>query len=538
MFARDLSRRDEGRYAETAREMILPGGDFWEMRLMGVRYYEKPPMIYWLSGAAMKVLGINGAAARMPLFLSMLATLVLCHRWTRREWGADAAAIGTAVLGSSLGFLLAMGILLTDPVLVLFITATCLFLYEAYRPGRASSWRWVAAAAVAALGGTLTKGFIALLLPGATVFFWLVWERRLRELWRWSLLPTGILFLGALGAILWLIEQHNPDFTWRFIVQEHFQRFAGTREIQGHEEPFWYYVPVFLVLFCPWTFFIPRAVRNLRAQHDFKNDSFTRFLGVWTGVVFLFFSACSGKLITYIMPLVPPVSLWIARRGLLPLRSTDDSVDRHLWNLGALLPMLCPLGVGVFWALARSGLIADDFGMPREIVVLPILAGLVVWGWLEWKGHWKHFSGLFLLATTAFVALFVLFSPLTGADFATGLNDSSTFFREVGRRVSPSDELVICNKHMPAIAFYTGRIPWMYRVTDELADGMKMEPRLPGIFTTASALNAAMRSDSGKNYYAVLLKEHRSALVLQGLRFDPEGVVEDRELILLRLIAP
>ena len=38
LFARGLSRRDEGRYVETSREMIIPGGNFWEMRLMGVRY--------------------------------------------------------------------------------------------------------------------------------------------------------------------------------------------------------------------------------------------------------------------------------------------------------------------------------------------------------------------------------------------------------------------------------------------------------------------------------------------------------------------
>ena len=538
LFARGLSRRDEGRYAETSREMIVPGGDFWQMRLMGVRYYEKPPMIYWLSGASMKAFGVNAAAARLPLLLSMIATLALGYHWTRREWGPDAARLGTLVLFSCTGFMIAMSYLLTDPALVMFMTATCLFLFEAYHPDGNRSWRWLLAAAAAAWGGILTKGFIALVLPGAILFLWLLWERRLRNLWRWSLLPVGLLFLLALTAILWHIEHHNPDFNFRFIVQEHFQRFTGTREIQGHEEPFWFYIPVLLVLLAPWAFFIPRTIRGIRAHQDLKTNSFTRFLVVWAAVIFLFFSASSGKLISYLMPLLPPLALLIARRGLLSSPAPTDGLDRRLWASGALLPLLAPLGVTVFWALAQTGVIRDDFGTPRWIVAIPFAIGLGIWVWVWVRGHWKTVSGLLLLLGATYAPLAVLLSPLAGPDFLVGMNDDQAFFEEVGQRVSPSDEFIVCNKHYPAIAFYTGRIPWMYRVTDELIDGMKMEPNLPGIFSTATALNAQMSSDAGKKYYAVLLKEHRSALVLQGLRFDPEVLAEDRELVLLRLIAP
>ena len=538
LFARGLSHRDEGRYAETSREMMIPGGSFWEMRLMGVRYYEKPPMIYWMSAASMKMLGVQSAAARVPLLVSMLATLGLCFHWARREWGADAAAVGTLALFSCVGFILGMSVLLTDPVLVMFMTAACLFLFEAYRPGGVRSWRWLLAAAAAAWGGVLTKGFVAVVLPGTILFFWLLWERRLRDLWRWSLLPIGLLFGAALGAVLWHIEQHNPDFNFRFIVQEHFQRFAGTREIQGHEEPFWYYLPVAVTLLAPWIFFLPRAIRGIRSRHDLKTDSFSRFLVVWTAVIFLFFSASSGKLISYLMPLIPPMALLIARRGILPVRSDADAADRRSWAFGALLPMVAPLGLLVFWALAQWGVIEEDFGAPRRIILIPLLLGLVVWAWVWLRGHWKTFAGLLLVMGAALVALGALFSPLAGPAFLTGLNDSTGFFLDVKRQVTDNDELIVCNKHYPAIAFYTGRIPWMYRVTDELADGMKMEPNLPGIFMSATALNAQMSSDAGKKYYAVLLKEHRSALNIQGLRFDPEVLAEDRELVLLRLIAP
>ena len=538
LFTRALARVDEGRYAEVAREMIASGGDFWGMRLMGVRYYEKPPMTYWMSAGAMKLLGVRDAAARLPLLLGMVATLGLCHRWTRREWGSEAARTGRAILFSSIGFLVAMGILLTDPALVLFFTATCLFLFEAYRPGAKRSAAWLTAAAAAAGCGVLTKGFVAIVLPGAILFLWLLWERRARDLWRWSLVPVGLLFLAALAAALAHIERHNPEFNHRFIVLEHLARFMGTRPDQGHEEPFWYFVPVVLVLLCPWVFFVPRALRGIRANRDLKTDSFSRFLVVWAAVVFLFFSASTGKLMSYILPMVPPMALLIARRGLLPGRSETDAVDRRLWAFGSVLPLLCPLGIAVFWALARTGAIRGDFGAPRWIAAAPVAAGAGIWLWVWIRGHWKTVPGLLLSVAAAYAPLGFLFSPLSGPEFLVGIEDNRAFYREVSRHVGPADVLLLCNKHNPALAFYLERIPWMYRIRNELADGLAMEPDRPGIFRTAAALDAAMRGDPYRKHFAVLRKEHRAALALQGIRFDPEILAQDREWLLLRLRLP
>lgn len=538
LFARGLSRIDEGRYAETAREMIVSGGDFWQMRLMGVRYYEKPPMLYWMSAASMKIWGVADATARLPLLLSVVVTLALCYRWARREWNLAAARIGLATLLSSTGILVGMSFLLTDPVLVMFFSATCFFLYEAYRPGEGRRRRWLLAAAVAAWGGVLTKGFVAIVLPGAILFFWLLWERRLRDLWRWSLIPIGLLFTATLAAVLWHIEQHNPEFNYRFIVQEHFQRFLGTRAIQGHPESPLFFIPVLPALLFPWVFFVPRAIRGIRTNGDLKNDSFSRFLVVWAVAVFLFFSASSGKLMSYIMPMIPPMGLLIMRRGLLPVRSAADSVDRRLWAIGASLPLLCPVAVAVFWALARTGVIDDSFGPPPWALVTPVVAGLGILVWVWIRGLWKTVPGLLLAAATAYATLAILLSPLAGPDFLAGIEDDRVFYREVARQVGPGDELVLCKKHNPALAFYLGRVPWMYRVDNELAAGMQMEPGRPGIFQNYSELKAAMSADPGRIYYAVLLPEHAEKLVQEGLRFFPGILARDREMVLVRFMTP
>lgn len=538
LFARGLTRTDEGRNAEIAREMLARGGDLWTMRLMGVRYYEKPPMTYWMVATSMKAFGVAGAAARVPLLFSMGATMALCFRWARREWGVDAARLGVVALASSAGVVAGMGVLLTDPPLVAFFSATCFCLFEAYRmDGEGRRWPWLLAAAGAAWGGVLTKGFVAIVLPCAILILWLLWERRLRDLWRWSLVPVGLLFVAALGAMLWQIELHNPGFNYRFIVEEHVQRFMGTRAIQGHSEPIWFFIPVLPGLLRPWAFFAPRAIRCLCANRDLKNDSFSRFLLIWAGVVFLFFSASWGKLMSYVLPMIPPMILLITRRGLLPARSAADPVDRRLWAIGALLPLFCPLGVALFWTLARFGLLGSRFGAPAGILFAPVAATLGAGAWVLFRGHWKSIPGLFLAAAASYAAFGLLTSPLSGPDFLGGIDDNRSFYREVARQVRPQDDLILCMKHVPALAFYLERVPWIYRVDNELSDGMEMEPDLPFVFRSCQELEAAIQAGPFRNRYAVLIKKHRAGLEKEGLRFAADALAEDRELALLKVLA-
>src|SRR5437762_14321673 len=62
----DLYNETDGQYAGAAREMIeskqwlLPTND-------GVARMQKPPLLYWLIIASYKILGVNAAAARLPI---------------------------------------------------------------------------------------------------------------------------------------------------------------------------------------------------------------------------------------------------------------------------------------------------------------------------------------------------------------------------------------------------------------------------------------------------------------------------------------
>src|SRR5215470_9732742 len=59
---------DEGRYAEIAREMVA-SGDYITPRDDLVRYFEKPPLVYWAQAFAIRLFGANEFAVRLPAAL-------------------------------------------------------------------------------------------------------------------------------------------------------------------------------------------------------------------------------------------------------------------------------------------------------------------------------------------------------------------------------------------------------------------------------------------------------------------------------------
>src|SRR5262245_64730276 len=62
--ARPLYKPDEARYGEIARAMAQ-SGDWVTPRLNGFRYFEKPPLQYWASAAALKLFGEHDWTIRL-----------------------------------------------------------------------------------------------------------------------------------------------------------------------------------------------------------------------------------------------------------------------------------------------------------------------------------------------------------------------------------------------------------------------------------------------------------------------------------------
>jgi 4-amino-4-deoxy-L-arabinose transferase-like glycosyltransferase len=65
--------------------------------------------------------------------------------------------------------------------------------------------------------GTLAKGPVAIALPGAAIFIWLIWEKRWKEIFSWKILVAGIImFAVALPWYLLVHKETNGEWTKGF----------------------------------------------------------------------------------------------------------------------------------------------------------------------------------------------------------------------------------------------------------------------------------------------------------------------------------
>ena len=350
---RDFFSPDETRYAEIGREMLVRN-NWVTPYLNGVTYFEKPVLSYWLFAASEKILGENNFAVRLPCALAALLSALLIYLFSKRfsEGGKTEASI-SAIIFLLIPLVFCLGTTATtDPLLLLFLTAgMTAFYYALHSEKKMQTVLYLFLFGLAAGAGFLTKGFLAFVLPGISIAAYLIWTRKFRELFLYPWLP---LLTALLVALPWaiMIHREQPEFWNYFIYDEHIKRFLAKEQ---HPQPFWFFIPIFLGGFGFFLLYLPQAVRGLKT-HCIKNDFYLYNL-CWIIFPFLFLSASSGKLPTYILPCFAPASILFGagiRRDMLE--------DGHtLWydrltKIFAVLLIIAAAGLAViqiwnpFWA--------------------------------------------------------------------------------------------------------------------------------------------------------------------------------------------
>lgn len=305
---RPLFIPDESRYGEIAREMV-DAGDWLELRQAGLPYYEKPPLGYWLNALSMSVFGRTGFAIRLPSALSAgLSALAVFYLALRSRGNSGRALLAAIVYLSCVQVFGMATFAVLDSMFSLFVCLSMLFFHlAAERPG-GRKIALLTLAGVACGAAFLTKGFTALVIPALTAAFWFPWEKRFRELASVWIVPVAAAGVSVLPFAL-AVHDANPDFWNYFFWVEHVRRFLDPLGGQ-HRQPFWFYLPILAIGAIPWIFFIYpilSVTRRLAAT-----DRLTRYCVCWFGASFLFFSACGGKLPTYLLPCFPPLAIMTA----------------------------------------------------------------------------------------------------------------------------------------------------------------------------------------------------------------------------------
>lgn len=310
---RALWEPDEGRYAEIPREMVV-SGDYLTPRLNGVKYFEKPPLFYWLQAGAIKAFGINEWSLRLwPAVFAVLGCLAVYAAGQRLYDRRSGLLAATVLATNPLYYELGRAVTLDIVVSVMITIALLAFLLGVEQPpGRARRsymWTFYAFAAFA----TLTKGLIGFVLPGLVVSAWMAVMGEWRQLRTMHLLSGAVLFLIIAAPWHVVVAWINPEFSYFYFVHEHFLRYL-TR-VHHRYEPVWFFVPVLLLGLYPWTVFLVQSVKaNLPASWETRHrHSREIFFLLWAALMFAFFSFSSSKLVPYILPLLPPLALLIAR---------------------------------------------------------------------------------------------------------------------------------------------------------------------------------------------------------------------------------
>lgn len=299
---RGLNEPDEGRYAEIGREMAATG-QWLVPHLNGIEHFQKPPFVYWLTALSIRLLGANEWGARLPSALAALGTIMMTRAIARRVLEAGRAETAALVLLSSLGFFALARLLTPDMTLTFWTTAAiAAFVWER------RWWFFVC------LGlGFMTKGPMALVVPLGAVLGWHLAARGTPARRRLPWLPGMLLTLAlGLGWFVALSVWDHRLFSY-FGGYELVERFGSHKH--GRSQPFWFFGPVILGAFLPWTFF---AFAHVKAVwRKWRTRTLLPWQGMllgWLLVSFVILSASGSKLPTYILPLLPALALGLAAK--------------------------------------------------------------------------------------------------------------------------------------------------------------------------------------------------------------------------------
>lgn len=288
---------DEPVYAETAREMLLEG-DLLSPRIFGNYWYDKPPMYYWLVALAQTIFGDNEFAARFPAGLMAFGTSLLMYFSVTKMFNERAGFWASIILTTSVEFFYLGKAAVTDSTLLFFMTAAILsFLHKKY-------WLMYVCMALA----TLTKGPIGIVFPGTIIFLYLLFMGQLYKIFEMHVIRGTLLYLLIAGPWYYaMYTVHGMEFINTFLGFHNITRF--TTPEHASRVTIWYYFPVLLVGLFPWISMLPQAVFNALSDSRIDDMRNLIFMHIWAGFVFLFFTICQTKLVSYILPLYPPLAI-------------------------------------------------------------------------------------------------------------------------------------------------------------------------------------------------------------------------------------
>ncbi len=296
MGSRSLFEPDEGRYTNVALNIVDSNEWISLYRNPDSLHFTKPPLTYWAIAASVKIFGFNTWAARLPIALAYIFSVLMIFQlgkiFTRERPWLPALIFATSPLP-----FLAGNYISTD-----FVLAACetlaILCFSQYAFLRKSRF-WMDAMWAAFGLAFLAKGPPSL-LPILAIAGMLWQQRDLKALFR----PLGLLAFGIIG-LTWfgIVIQRHPGLLDYFIGHEVLARVAD-KSMQRSPEwygPFKVYLPVFLFGALPWLILAAKKLPNIFRPWTSQSPE-TRFLWLWLLLPLLVFCLSRSRMPLYLLP--------------------------------------------------------------------------------------------------------------------------------------------------------------------------------------------------------------------------------------------
>lgn len=453
--SRALTDPDEGRYAESAREMLVRG-DILTPWLNEEPRLEKPILIYWLIALSYKVFGVNEFSARFPSAVAATGVVLVIYFLCRAVLLPLIGLLAGIILALSPHHLIIARISNTDMTLCFFITsalASFITFYQFRRP--TYLWLFYISLALA----TLTKGYVGFVVPLLVVVVFLATRGEMRFFRQLKLLKGVLLILLINAPWYILIALTHKGILRYYLVEEGILRFFSTHH--QHSEPIYYYPMVLMVSFFPWSVFMPKVflaqvIGGLKKLS--RNSPVQFYFFIWYTVVLVFFSLSGSKLATYILPMVPAlavcVGLWFGANF---FNVEFSEKDRYRSSVKTIKVMLILISVaGVVSLIAGSvALIHNGVRVYKVIIAIVGLLIFVISSLYAYKLFSRGLNPFYsiLLLFSGWVVLLILILPST--DEILSRRRSTKFLCEKTIPLMDADDRVyMSRKRIPSSAIF------------------------------------------------------------------------------------
>jgi 4-amino-4-deoxy-L-arabinose transferase-like glycosyltransferase len=493
----------EGQHAEIARELL--GGSWVTLRLNGVRYFDKPPLLYWLTAASFRLFGLTEGAARVAPLLGALAAVAATTLLGARLLGAGGGVLAGLALASCALFAAFARYVRPESLFVAAVawgfTGLLLGLQlggarnglrtppdrgasadpptaASTAAGSGAAWAIVGCAALGV--AALVKDPLGLLGPLAAIALAAALAGRLRPARAW-LPPLGVVLLAVIGLGWYAVAAATePGFLWYTVVDNHLLNVARMREFPDEDVPLSALEFLSAAAFgaFPWILAGAAAVGRLLRRRAWRDPAELPWvaLAIWAAGVLVLFTLSPFKLPHYGLPAYPALAL-LAARG------WRDAAARPRRLIGVHLAVFALAGAGCAWAAAGDGRAFTEavFGVSdvysrkeaawgqaspypawsslRPLVAwaaVVLLGGAAALAWAAARrsarvGAWAVASAMLLLVPVVAIGLAVT-SSARAVDVMAA---------EIRARLGPADRLVLEGpiENAGAVEFYSGHRP-------------------------------------------------------------------------------